>query len=348
MDLNLGLMTVSQDPELSRNPSTNGSLFIGEWSSGNQPVIWIWITAGCILLLIIVLTISICVRRQNKTPGTKKHTAQESMTALITASHVTETTSTLPATNHELSIPAFLELQWGVQFRVGARLASGGFGSLYRCQELDQNLLRLSENQPLIVKRMANDINELDQIAKDAFWQEVALMWRLRDFSMFCKIYGFSTEPVSIIMKYYALGDLNKLIKGKSKINTRSKYSKLMVLDILKQISEGIRFLHELGIAHGDVKPQNCLLEDTGTHLKVVICDFGISRLVSSADLKVEAFRLSFIRGASIRFCGPEVFFRTRGFGPENFEPQIFLAGDVYALSMTLLNMLERKSPWTK
>ena len=58
------------------------------------------------------------------------------------------------------------------------------------------------------------------------------------------------------------------------------------------QICKGIFELHRLGILHGDIKPSNILLFDDGNGtLYPKICDFGISVVLRSEDLKQQIFQ---------------------------------------------------------
>lgn len=43
---------------------------------------------------------------------------------------------------------------------------------------------------------------------------------------------------------------------------------------IFKQIAYGVKFLHEMGIAHKDLKPENVLIDGNGI---AKLCDFGVS-----------------------------------------------------------------------
>ncbi|CAN0362623.1 unnamed protein product [Scytosiphon promiscuus] len=47
----------------------------------------------------------------------------------------------------------------------------------------------------------------------------------------------------------------------------------------LGQIASGVRHVHEQGIGHGDIKPENILLFDDGQGgCDPKLCDFGMSR----------------------------------------------------------------------
>lgn len=101
------------------------------------------------------------------------------------------------------------------------------------------------------------------------------------------------------------------------------------VVRLLKQILDGIAFLHSLNVAHLDIKPQNLVLTGEFPDCDVKLCDFGISRYIS--------------HGADIReilgtpdYVAPEVL---------NYEP-ISLATDMWSVGVLLYVLLTGCSPF--
>ena len=252
-------------------------------------------------------------------------------------------------TKHELSIPAFLEMQWNVDFYPGDLVARGGGGELFRCTARNKNLVQRSGNTPLIMKRIAESMDELDERNKKAFWQELALMWRFRDVEYFCKAYAYSTRPLTIVMKMYSFGDMDDFIYGNARANQYFTYTKHRLVKIFKQYCTGICFMHMAGFVHCDIKPANVLLDvsDKDQDLIPIITDFGISRVLSTENLEVRAFGVVDIRGASVSYAAPDVLFRFRQ-NRKEFSPEVWKGGDVYALSMTLLEMMKRVPIWLR
>ncbi|OJD38918.1 camk protein kinase [Diplodia corticola] len=75
---------------------------------------------------------------------------------------------------------------------------------------------------------------------------------------------------------------------------------------IAYQILKGVEYLHDSGIVHRDIKPDNILLTSTKTASRVVITDFGQARNLPDED---SAQRMKSVAG-TLGFNAPEIFRR--------------------------------------
>lgn len=67
----------------------------------------------------------------------------------------------------------------------------------------------------------------------------------------------------------------------------------------MRQISEGVEYIHKQGIVHLDLKPENIMcVNKTGTRIKLI--DFGLARRLGKAHLPVLLLPL---RDSSGRVC---------------------------------------------
>lgn len=70
--------------------------------------------------------------------------------------------------------------------------------------------------------------------------------------------------------------------------------------------------IHSLGVVHRDLKSMNLLLDApeglSTVHWKVVVCDFGLAKIVG--DLDVKGTKAAEVDGISVRYAAPEVFKR--------------------------------------
>ena len=152
-------------------------------------------------------------------------------------------------------------------------------------------------------------------------------------------------EPIAIVMKYYRMGDLDQFLSGRGVAANEYDYSKGQVVTLLKQICQAITHMHLAGSGHCDIKPGNVLLDVMDHQLSIVMSDFGISRVLDPAKLKVY-FEVSNIKGVSVGFAAPEVWAMFRQKSQKISDPQVIKGSDTYALAETFLAMMTRRKPW--
>lgn len=52
--------------------------------------------------------------------------------------------------------------------------------------------------------------------------------------------------------------------------------------DLVRIIFGAVAYLHKCGIVHRDLKPENLLFRDPSEDADIMICDFGLSRVMDS------------------------------------------------------------------
>jgi WD40 repeat protein/serine/threonine protein kinase len=90
------------------------------------------------------------------------------------------------------------------------------------------------------------------------------------------------------------------------------------------QAAEGLAYAHEQGILHRDIKPSNLLLDAQGI---VWITDFGLAKATTDSDLTHTGDILGTIRYMA----------------PERFQGRCDAGADVYALGLTLYELLAKR-----
>ncbi|PSN34505.1 hypothetical protein C0J52_13393 [Blattella germanica] len=66
-------------------------------------------------------------------------------------------------------------------------------------------------------------------------------------------------------------------------LDTEEGLEEVQAIRVMRQILEGLSFLHDNNIAHLDLKPQNMLLTAEYPDCDIKLCDFGISRVIQNA-----------------------------------------------------------------
>lgn len=120
-------------------------------------------------------------------------------TEMVAITEIRETGHTTMASRaDELSIPAFLELKWGIDFREEQFITRGGGGVIHQAKCLNGALTYVPTNIGLVVKHVAETETEMPDRLLKAFYQELSLMWLFREHPNFVKLYGYSKQPLTI------------------------------------------------------------------------------------------------------------------------------------------------------
>lgn len=100
--------------------------------------------------------------------------------------------------------------------------------------------------------------------------------------------------------------------------------------NILRQILVGIRDLHSCRIIHGDIKPDNILVQSSGEleNPRIMLSDFGFSLMPRSDQDEVK------IAGQTKAYAAPEVF-RCIKEGRTSIPTEEAFASDIYSFGMT-------------
>ncbi|XFA72422.1 serine/threonine-protein kinase [Thermosynechococcaceae cyanobacterium Okahandja] len=206
----------------------------------------------------------------------------------------------------------------GGKYRLDALLSQGGFGVTYRATH---TLL----NQPVVLKTLnlqqeppkrIHDLGErfIQEAQRLAQFQHPHIV-RVSD----CFIEG--GRPF-IVMDYIAGQTLSQVIQHQGPLPEKT------ALHYIRQVASALELVHEHGILHRDVKPDNIMLRD-GTD-QVVLIDFGIAREYTTGVTETNTGLLS------------------AGYAPvEQYLPrhQWTPATDVYALAATLYALLAGQPP---
>ena len=86
-----------------------------------------------------------------------------------------------------------------------------------------------------------------------------------------------------IVMEQVHGGELFKYLQ-------KNVLSEADIVEIMRQLIEGIGYLHECGVIHRDLKPENILIETySEDQFRIKITDFGLSKLGTPTELTFDA-----------------------------------------------------------
>ncbi|MBI2481414.1 MAG: serine/threonine protein kinase, partial [Planctomycetia bacterium] len=190
------------------------------------------------------------------------------------------------------------------RYQVTDMIAKGDFATVYRGR--DHELGR-----DVAIKQIHQQYLE-DPRQLDRYWQEAQLLASLEHPNIMT-IYDVVRERGWLILEL-AQGSLPQLLGGRG----------IDIKDLrlaLNYTLHALKFMHEHGIIHGDVKPSNLLVD---RNARVKLGDFGIARRLAGDDGSV-------VKGTT-KYMAPEVV--SDQFGPVGPH------SDLYSLGFTAFELM--------
>ncbi|WP_327091302.1 protein kinase [Nonomuraea sp. NBC_01738] len=194
-------------------------------------------------------------------------------------------------------------------YRVLDQAGQGGFAIVYRAYQ---------ERLDRVVALKVLSVDRVDQKTMRRFQRELQLTGRLTGHPHVVTVFDTGTTRSGkpyIAMDYFENGSLRDMVRAKGP---------LPVQDVLRagvKLAGALAAVHEAGVLHGDIKPQNILISRYG---EPAIADFGVARVVDSSEVSAAAHAFTPLHAA-----------------PEVLSGQPHSAStDIYSLGSTLYHLL--------
>jgi serine/threonine protein kinase len=190
-------------------------------------------------------------------------------------------------------------------YRIIKEIAEGGFGRTY-----------LAEHKTLGTKVCIKHALHVSAQDTEFLMEEAKAMWDLRHFAIpnMRDVVTLDDGSIVLVMSYIEGPTLAQVIEKAHNLDPEH------VAWISERCINGLRYLHYHGVVHGDVKPQNIIVQPN-TH-QAVLVDYGLS-LVKPTKNTVN-------KGHTPFYASPE---QERG---ETLIPE----SDFYSLGMTMIYAL--------
>lgn len=234
-----------------------------------------------------------------------------------------------------ISLPLGTLLQNG-RYLIGEQVDEGGFGKVYAAWDTKLSY-KVAIKEFYISRIMNRAVGELDvlvspknlreyQLYKERFLAEARTMARFQGHPNLTRVYDYFEENKTayIVMEYLDGSALNKyLAQNNGKVDLE------LALYIASEVSKALQTLHEDGIIHRDVAPDNIFL-CTGEEIRVKLLDLGAARLADSTDDVIDLV-------AKPGYSPQEQYDQSN----KKFGPWM----DIYSLGATLYKMITGVQP---
>ncbi|XP_072291362.1 death-associated protein kinase 2 [Eucyclogobius newberryi] len=205
-------------------------------------------------------------------------------------------------------------------YEMGEALGSGQFAIVKRCREKSSGV----EYAAKFIRKCLSRVSRRG-VKREQIQREVSILQELQHPNIISvhDVYETRTEVV-LILELVSGGELFDFLSQKESLSEEE------ATRFIKQILEGVRYLHSKSIAHFDLKPENIMLLDRNVPLpRIKIIDFGLAhRIEPGVDFKN-------IFGTP-EFVAPEIV---------NYE-QLGLEADMWSIGVITYILLSGASPF--
>ncbi|WP_199350858.1 serine/threonine protein kinase [Haliangium ochraceum] len=203
------------------------------------------------------------------------------------------------------------------KYHVEGQIGRGGMGRVLRVrhQELGRAFALKLIKAPIAT----------DPRIREMFHREATLASSLAHENI-CSIFDFGTDEV------FGLFMVMELLEGQTlfhRLYHKGRFAPKVACDIIWQIAEALRYIHDQSIVHGDIKSENILITRTPERRRVPkLLDFGLAR----ANVQPQGGQIE----GTPEYLAPE---RIYGGPPSH-------ASDIYALGLLFYELLVGRLPF--
>lgn len=192
------------------------------------------------------------------------------------------------------------------EYRVLRAIAEGTMGRTYEAEHL---LI----GEKVCVKHCSH----VSALAEEILFDEARAIWDLRHYAIpaMRNVLKLDDGTIALIMSYVAGPTLFQIVEKNGRMDSEH------VAWITERLLNALSYLHHHGVIHGDIKPQNIIVQPD-KHMAVLV-DFGLSRIKPAADSRS--------LGYTELFAPPEAVSQKKPLLPES---------DFFSLGKTMLYAL--------
>jgi len=205
------------------------------------------------------------------------------------------------------------------KYQILEKIGAGGMGQVYKAFH--------KSTERIVAIKMILGKGKIDPDIAKRFEREVKAAAKLVHANIITVFDADQADGrIFMVMEYISGNDLGELLRKKGQLKVSE------VVQYMLQAARGLKYAHDQGVIHRDIKPGNILVDSNGN---VKIVDMGLAKLESkNADESISILTASASIMGTIDFMSPE-----QGFSSKNVDART----DIYSLGATLFFLLSRK-----
>ncbi len=214
------------------------------------------------------------------------------------------------------------------KYELVTRLGLGGMGEIFKVRHV-----HLGEERVVKIMR-ANIATDDDALQRFLHEARLATMIKHRNLAM---LYDFATLEDG---SYYMVWEFIDGSNVQKWISTNGPMPPRIVIEISLQALAGLNALHEMGVIHRDISPENIMItQDHHEKLLSKVIDFGIAKQLADGESGQGLTQTGMFLG-KLKYASPE----QAGFLKEG--EQLDARSDLYSYGILMYEMLAGRAPF--
>jgi serine/threonine-protein kinase len=208
------------------------------------------------------------------------------------------------------------------KYEILERIGEGGMGAVYRVRH------RLLDDIRVIKTMRATVANRMG--ARDRFFREARIAAKLRHDNI-AHVFDFAMDEDTafLVLEYIDGVTLQEILA------TSGPPSLRLGLEIAQQSLRALAFIHEMGIIHRDISPDNLMLTiDQSGNPKIKLIDLGLAKITEDSTMLTQDGQFL----GKIRYASPEQF-------QSNQVAAVGTWSDVYSFGLVFYELLTGSYP---
>lgn len=210
--------------------------------------------------------------------------------------------------------------------QLGTSITSGSFGTVHRCTISTSN-----GNVEVAVKVFVIDPSRAVEEFEKRIRRELKVWLRLKHPTVVPLLgIAYVRPPLpALVSKWMSAGTLRAFIEESTAITVSTR------VRLAKGVADGLSYLHSQNVIHGDLHPDNVLIDGSGNPC---LTDFGLATVEGEAELQLNTMTAE--RSFNSRWRAPEVI------GIEGDPARPNFKSDIYSYGGVIFYIFSGDIPW--